>query len=697
MLVVTDVRIDLETDGVPHYAWLRIPDGYSPDVPVPLMMGLHNWGGHASSVLEAFYADDVAERGWLLLAPDRGERFVAMLDLQHQFKHMVDYVCDNYAVDPNRIYVMGVSGGGYRSIIMAEKYPDVFAAAVDIKGPMDLNRWYYEDYSEKHTHQIQMSQDIGNPSGSTGGPLYERYSCLFGEDHTNGLVRNLKHVPVAILQNTGHDYEEPLGTFHYVVAPHHAYDLEGALVDWGSDEVAWTHYYPGNHSKSPSDEKVVELLDWLETKSLQVDHFHLAIKTDESKTYYWLDVQQQARPDPARDDPWTAVEASYNGATGAITATVTDTLSSDLRFNLQQMGLDPTARYVVENRDLSTNAFILSYSEPSDGWLMVSTGSGGEHELIMYPETEYRRIKIVQDPDAIHDTYLLGWERDKRDQYDDPELRLRKDDVYSPLIKFVDFADIPPGAHILSAAIRLFVAAVRDNPPADLRVDAYKVNKHWENGEASYNEARDGENWAQSGCNGLGEDRDAEPCSSDKVRGVGTWCSFDVTEAAQEWLDDAASNQGVIVKCDRYHVGGYYVFASSEHETADWRPQLVVAYEYVPPTPTPTDTRSPTPTGTPTATPTGTCTPSATLTTIYTLTSTPSATPSSTWTPTSNPSATATEMCTPTNTSSATPSSTHTGTETPSATPSSTWTPTSTPSATPSYRVYLSVVQRPGR
>jgi len=604
----TDVPITLVTEGVTHTALLRIPAGYRWDQPVPLVVGLHSWGGHADEVMRAFYVEEVTNRGWLLLAPDRGARFVATLDLQHQFMHMIEYVCENYAVDEDRIYIMGVSGGGYRAIIMAEKYPDRFAAAVDIKGPMNLTEWYYEDYSEERNHQKQMRQDIGAPYGSSGGPPYERFSCLFQD--TDGLVRNLKHVPVAILHNTspdgylGGDPNQP----YYIVEPHHAQDLKNAIEFWEPDLAPWYYTYEGNHYANPPQDKLIELMDWLSVKSLAVDHTRVTIKTDESKEYYWLDIVQEARPDPWHDDPWTAVDVSYDRATGSIDAVVTDTHHVELRFNLHDMGLDTVPRYVIVDRDLRTNALRLNYAQPVGGWLTVSTVNGGEHQLTVYPETEHRRIEILDETDGIHDTYLDGWNRTKKEQYTEQGLKLRKDDVYSPLIKF-DLTGIPQGARILEATVMLYVSLAGDSPSETPVVDAYKVNKAWVDSEASYEQARNGVSWTLPGCNATDQDRDAEPCGSDIIPGVGSWCSFDVTSAAQWWVDNPLGNQGVILKSRNYLGSGWYKFASSEHENAALRPQLVVVYEYSP-------TSTPVATMTHTATPSPTLIPSATHTIV---------------------------------------------------------------------------------
>ena len=439
---------------------------------------------------------------------------------------------------------------------------------------------------------------------------------------TDGLVRNLKHVSVAILHNTGDDGDRNGdGRPDYIVAPHHARDLRYALEYWHCDQSPFYREYPGNHNQNPPDAYQQELMEWLDHQRLNVDQPCITIKTDESKDYYWLRIEQGT---PAR---WTAVEAKYDRTTDTITATVTDTLSTMLHFNLRRMGLEPASRYVIEERDLQTGAFALSYADPTDDWLTVSTSNGGQHRLSIYPETEHVQFEILKQ--AV-DTYLDQYREKDRDYYYRAQvLKLGKGDVWSPLVKF-DMTGIPPGARVLSAALRLFVAAARSNPPAGLRVDAYKVNKLWVDSEASYEYARSGVRWAQAGCNGSPEDRDAQPCSSHVIEAAKTWCSFDVTAVVQGWLLNPAGNRGIILKSSNYAGSGWYDLASNEHENTSWRPELVVVYEYFPPTPTATATSTSTSTPTPTASETPTSTPSPTS--MLTVTPTTNLTPTLTGT-----------------------------------------------------------------
>lgn len=63
---------------------------------------------------------------------------------------IVDYMCDNYNIDENRIYALGMSLGGYGTIDLAATFPDRIAAAIgmcggasrkDLSGLADMPLW----------------------------------------------------------------------------------------------------------------------------------------------------------------------------------------------------------------------------------------------------------------------------------------------------------------------------------------------------------------------------------------------------------------------------------------------------------------------------------------------------------------------------------------------------------------------------
>ncbi len=52
-------------------------------------------------------------------------------------KRLIDYICENYPVDTNRLYTTGQSMGCMSSIVLNVRYPDLFAASLLVAGQWD--------------------------------------------------------------------------------------------------------------------------------------------------------------------------------------------------------------------------------------------------------------------------------------------------------------------------------------------------------------------------------------------------------------------------------------------------------------------------------------------------------------------------------------------------------------------------------
>ena len=249
--------------------------------------------------------------------------------------------------------------------------------------------------------------------------------------------------------------------------------------------------------------------------------------------------------------------------------------------------------------------------------------------------------------EAQYDTYMSQWY--PTSNYDPaPGLVVRQGDIAATLLKF-DLRSLLADTRIHAATLNLYVYH-RTNR-GTLYAKAYKVRRDWVSGQTTWNRASDSVAWSSAGCNGLGTDRDEVAENTVLLDAENYWFSLDVTDMVREWVADPSSNRGLVIKGE----GGtsvQYEFASAEWEDVAFRPQLVVSWGELPPTATPTETRTPgpSPTLTPSLTPSLTRTPGPTPT--FTLTPTPSITLTPSKTPTlrlsSTPSPTEFVAATPT-------------------------------------------------
>ncbi|MGQ9585404.1 MAG: DNRLRE domain-containing protein [Anaerolineae bacterium] len=168
------------------------------------------------------------------------------------------------------------------------------------------------------------------------------------------------------------------------------------------------------------------------------------------------------------------------------------------------------------------------------------------------------------------------------------------------LVRF-DLGSLPPGAHIVSATMRLFTNEVQDPEPRNMTVNAYKVLRPWTEMGATWNQANAGVNWNLPGCNGV-SDRELTAAATVVVNAPNASYDFDITSMVQGWMDDPASNHGVLLVGSGSTVT--YEFYSSEWSDPLVYPTLLVTYLPGAPTPTPTwTTTPPTPTATASTTP----------------------------------------------------------------------------------------------
>lgn len=115
----------------------------------PLLVGLHTWSGDYTQTSGKHYANWCIAKGWAFIHPHfRGPNWTpdamgSELAVQ-DILDAVEYVKKTTPIDPDRIYLIGASGGGYGALLMAGRAPRVWAGVSAWCPISDLNKWHAE-------------------------------------------------------------------------------------------------------------------------------------------------------------------------------------------------------------------------------------------------------------------------------------------------------------------------------------------------------------------------------------------------------------------------------------------------------------------------------------------------------------------------------------------------------------------------
>ncbi len=115
----------------------------------PLLVGVHTWSSDYRQVASVPYLNWCRQQGWVFIHPHfRGPNWtpnamgsdLAVADIVSA----VEYAKRQAAVDPDRIYLIGASGGGHMSLLLAGRHPEIWAGVSAWVPIYDIAAWYDE-------------------------------------------------------------------------------------------------------------------------------------------------------------------------------------------------------------------------------------------------------------------------------------------------------------------------------------------------------------------------------------------------------------------------------------------------------------------------------------------------------------------------------------------------------------------------
>jgi len=165
---VRQIHYPSDADGTLQPALIYTPQT---ETAVPLLVALHTWSSDYRQS-KPFYAEWCQCKGWNMIHPDfrgpnnRPEACGSDLAVQDVLS-AVAYARKTLSVDPDRIYLVGVSGGGHMALLMAGRASHLWAGVSAWCGISDLAAWHQETKAAGHCYW-QMLEAVcgGAPSSS---------------------------------------------------------------------------------------------------------------------------------------------------------------------------------------------------------------------------------------------------------------------------------------------------------------------------------------------------------------------------------------------------------------------------------------------------------------------------------------------------------------------------------------------------
>ncbi len=390
-------------DRTTQEARAQVPRSYAPGTPAPLILV-----SHARST-DMFWGEDLGlaaeadARGWLYASPQLhgswpgdsrhgipnppGKYAYASLEAQHDLIGTLEYMLQHYNVDPQRIYLYGGSMGGQLAMVMGGKHPDLFAAVFENKGPSDWPAWYDETqrlqrdgYKQAFHFQWMERECFEQINGTPTRRNPSQNSFCFARRSGISYASNLRHTPLKLTHSEA----------DLLVPASHAHNMRSALQAAGHsaplafemDTVVGPNCNDGNSSvPSPFyhcfENEASDVFNFFAPHALNNNPDFVDLRTDESKAFYWLKVEQLG------GERWSDVQVAVNRGQRSLAVDVVDAQPLRLGFNLgaasiteviAQPGLGfPPATYLMQEQNQPP--LLTDYS---GGYLNVSPASTGQ-------------------------------------------------------------------------------------------------------------------------------------------------------------------------------------------------------------------------------------------------------------------------------------------------------------------------------
>ena len=167
---VSEIKYPSSADSSDQPAMFYAPESKTP---VPLLVGLHTWSANFKQVGgRCPYGLWCIKNDWAFIGPDfrgpnrRPEACGSQMAID-AIVSAVKYARKVATIDSNRIYLVGVSGGGHMAMLMAGRKPEIWAGVSAWAGISDLKAWHAECRKAKRRYANDIEKSCGGPPGAS--------------------------------------------------------------------------------------------------------------------------------------------------------------------------------------------------------------------------------------------------------------------------------------------------------------------------------------------------------------------------------------------------------------------------------------------------------------------------------------------------------------------------------------------------
>jgi len=167
---VRKVSIKSSLDGAEQPAFFYAPQ--ETGKPVPLLVVLHSWSADYRQKSYPQFPKWCVEKGWAYLhpnfrGPNRNPQATGSELAAQDVLDAVAYAKKHTRVDENRILLVGASGGGYMSLLMAGRAPEVWAGVSAWVPISNLSAWHAQTKAKKLKYYREIEKSCGGSPGKS--------------------------------------------------------------------------------------------------------------------------------------------------------------------------------------------------------------------------------------------------------------------------------------------------------------------------------------------------------------------------------------------------------------------------------------------------------------------------------------------------------------------------------------------------